>query len=232
MPQAPAYNRAKNFLENNPDRTDHGALNAEMDNAAASINALRANAALLQNDDGSLKNATVSLASLTPELVADLAGPQGVAGPDGPVGPTGPAGPQGVKGDTGASFDADARDTFANRGLYGGQPKGFSMLAIDTGMLFFKLSNTAGDWSAGAPFGRGEAGPAGAKGPAGVKGLQGLQGIQGPPGAQGPAGINGINGAVTSIDTALKSASLIGRSSINAQLQLVGGQLRIVLTTS
>ena len=106
------------------------------------------------------------------------------------------------------------------------------MLAIDTGQLFFKLSNTAGDWSAGAPFGRGEAGPAGAQGPAGVQGLQGLQGIQGPPGAQGPAGINGINGAVTSIDTALKSASLIGRSSINAQLQLVDGQLRIVLTTS
>ncbi len=38
MPQAPAYNRAKNFLENNPDRTDHAALNAELDRAALSIN--------------------------------------------------------------------------------------------------------------------------------------------------------------------------------------------------
>jgi len=34
------------------------------------------------------------------------------------------------------------------------------------------------------------------------------------------------------VDTSLKTASLIGRSSVNAQLQVVGGQLRIVLTTS
>ena len=45
--------------------------------------------------------------------------------------------------------DADARDTFANRNLYDLQPKGFSFLAIDTGFMYFKLSNTSGDWSDG-----------------------------------------------------------------------------------
>ena len=59
MSQAPAYNRIKNFLENNPDRTDHGALNSELDAVADSINAIRENIAILQKDDGSLQNAII-----------------------------------------------------------------------------------------------------------------------------------------------------------------------------
>lgn len=232
MPQAPAYNRTKNFLENNPDRTDHAAINAELDKVALSINAIRENAGLLQNDDGTLKNAIVTLASLAPEVVTGLTGPQGPTGPTGPAGPQGPQGVQGPKGDTGASFNADARDLFANRNLYDLQPKGFSMLAMDTGMLYFKLSNTSADWSAGVQYGKGETGATGPAGPTGPQGPQGLQGIQGIQGIQGPAGADGVDGAVTSIDTGLKTASLIGRTSVNAQLQLVGGQLRIVLTTS
>lgn len=232
MPQAPAYNRTKNFLENNPDRTDHGAINSELDKAAQSINALRTNAALLQNDDGTLKNAIVTLASLAPDVVDELTGPTGPQGPAGPAGPQGPQGVQGPKGDTGASFSADARDLFANRGLYNLQPKGFSFLAMDTGFLYFKLSNTSGDWSTGKEFGKGETGATGPAGPTGPQGPQGLQGIQGIQGIQGLPGADGADGAVTSIDTTIKTASLIGRTSVNAQLQLVGGQLRIVLTTS
>lgn len=232
MPQAPAYNRTKNFLENSPDRTDHGSLNSELDNAAASINALRTNAALLQNDDGTLKNAIVTLASLSAELVTDLTGPVGPAGPTGPDGPAGPTGQQGAKGDTGSSFDADALDVFANRSLYDLQPKGFSMLAMDTGFLYFKLSNTSADWSAGVQYGKGDTGATGATGPQGPQGLQGLQGIQGIQGVAGVAGADGADGLVTSVDSATKTASLIGRSSVNAQLQMVGGQLTIVLTTS
>lgn len=232
MPQAPDYTRTKNFLENNPDRTDHAAINAELDKVALSIDALRSNAALLQNDDGTLKAAIVTLASLAPEVVTGLTGPIGPTGPTGPAGPQGPQGIQGPKGDTGASFDADARDTFANRGLYGVQAKGFSFLAIDTGLLYFKQSNTSGDWSAGFQFGKGDTGATGPQGPAGPQGLQGIQGLQGPIGLTGPAGTNGTDGIVTSIDATLKSASLIGRTSVNAQLQVVGGQLRIVLTTS
>lgn len=232
MPQAPAYNRAKNFLENSPDRTDHGSLNSELDNAAASINALRVNAALLQNDDGTLKNAIVTLANLAAEVVTDLTGPAGPIGATGAQGPQGVQGIQGPKGDAGASFEADALDVFANLGLYNLQPKGFSFLAMDTGNLYFKLSNTSADWSAGVQYGKGDTGATGPDGPQGIQGPQGLQGIQGIQGLTGPAGADGLDGVVTSIDTALKTASLIGRTSVNAQLQLVGGQLRVVLTTS
>lgn len=228
MPQAPAYNRSKNFLENNPDRTDHGSINTELDKAALSINALRDNAALLQNDDGTLKNAIVALASLTAEAIASLQVP-GPIGPEGPEGPEGPQGIQGVKGDVGSSFDADARDVFANRYLYDVQPKGFSMLAMDTGMLYFKLSNTSGNWSDGVQYGKGETGDPGPEGPRGLQGLQGLQGIQG---LKGDPGDPGTDGLVTSIDDSIKTTSLIGRSSVNARLQVVSGQLRIVLTST
>jgi hypothetical protein len=232
MPQATAYSRIKNFLENNPDRTDHAAINAELDRVSLSINQLRGNATLLQNDDGALRNAIVTLANLAPDVVTGLTGPQGPQGQTGPAGPTGPQGPQGPRGETGASFAADARDTFANRGLYNLQPRGFSFLAMDTGLLYWKLSNASGDWSAGVQFGRGDTGASGPAGPQGPQGLQGLQGIQGLTGPQGPAGTNGLNGVVTSIDAGLKTASLIGRTSVNVQLQVIGGQLRIVLTTS
>lgn len=55
MTAATAYNRTKNFLENNPDRTDHSSLNNEFDAVSESINGLRANAALIQKDDGTLQ---------------------------------------------------------------------------------------------------------------------------------------------------------------------------------
>lgn len=231
MGQAPAYSRTKNFLENNSDRTDHGSLNAELDKVAQSINTLRANAAVIQKDDGSLANAIVTLVNLTTETIAALTTP-GPAGPQGPTGPTGPAGVQGVKGDTGASFDADVRDVETNKSLYNLQPKGFSFLAMDTGLLYFKLSSTSGDWSTGVQYGKGETGAQGPQGPQGLKGIQGLQGIQGLTGAKGDPGDNGLNGAVTSIDTATKTASLVGRSSVSARLVLTSGVLSIVLTTA
>jgi len=231
--QAPAYNRTKNFAENAGDRTDHDALNAELDRAAESINTLRTNLALLQKDDGTLKNAIVTMANLAAEVVDGLRGPQGLQGEQGIQGPQGIPGIQGPKGDTGASFDADVRDTFANRSLYNLQPKGFSMLAIDTGMLYFKLSNDDGDWSAGAMFGKGDKGDKGDQGDQGPQGPQGLQGIQGLQGPQGDPGADGTDGAVISVDTATKTASLIGRSSVSARLVLnEAGQLSIVLSTS
>lgn len=229
--QAPAYNRTKNFLENNPDRTDHGALNGELDSAAASINALRANAAILQNDDGSLQNAIISLSNLTAAAIASLQ-VQGPIGPQGTAGPIGPQGIQGVKGDVGASFIADIKDVVANRGLYNLQPKGFSFLAVDEGLLYFKLSSASADWSLGFIYGKGDTGATGAQGPAGAQGIQGLQGIQGVAGPAGAAGANGVDGAVTSIDTATKTASLVGRTSVTARLVLSGGQLTIQLTTA
>lgn len=229
--QAPAYNRTKNFLENNPDRTDHGALNNELDEVALSIDGLRENAALIQKDDGTLQNNIVALATLTAAARAALSVP-GPVGPQGAVGPAGPQGIQGVKGDVGSSFDADAKDVFANRALYNLQPKGFSFLAIDTGNLYFKLSATSGDWSPAFVYGKGDTGATGATGPAGPQGPQGLQGIQGPVGPVGAPGLDGLPGVVTSLDTSTKTASLVGRSSISARLALSAGQLTIVLTTA
>jgi hypothetical protein len=145
--QAPAYNRTKNFTENNPDRTDHAALNAELDNAAESINALRANLDLLQKDDGTLENAIIGLANLTEDAILALRVP----------------GAQGIQG---------------------------------------------------------------------IQGIQGLQGVKGDTGATGAPGANGADGAVTSIDGTTKTASLVGRTSVNARLVITGGVLSIVLTTA
>ncbi len=229
--QAQAYNRTKNFLENNPDRTDHGSINSELDNASTSINVLRDNAAMLQDDDGRLRNAIVLLANLADEVIEGLRGPQGIQGVQGEVG-QGVQGLVGLTGATGASFDADARDVFANRGLYDLQATGFSMLSIDTGLMYFKLSSVSGDWSAGVQFGRGETGAQGVMGATGNTGIQGLQGIQGAQGNAGSAGADGVDGIVVSVDAATKTASLIGRSSVSARLAVVSGELTIVLTTA
>jgi len=226
--QAPAYNRTKNFLDNNTDRTDHGAINAEFDKVAVSVNGLRDNLALVQKDDGTLKEAIVGIDHLTPAAVAALAspGPQGVQGP---VGPAGVQGAQGTKGDVGASFVADIKDIAANKPLYNAQPKGFSFFAMDTGLLYFKLSDANGNWSTGISFGKGDKGD---KGDTGATGTQGPQGIQGLQGIQGVKGDKGNDGLITGVDVALKTANLTGRTSISARLVISNGQLSILLVTA
>lgn len=200
MPQAPAYNRTKNFLDNNPDRTDHAALNDELDRAAESINALRTNQALLQSDDGTLKNAIVSIASLSTEVLNLMTGTDvlTIEGPEGPVG---------------ASFNADYKGLESERSTFAGQPKGFSFLAIDTGLLYFKLSATSGNWSTGYQFGRGE------------------KGDDGTPGTPGTNGTNGTNGLITSIDGSTKTVGLIGKTALNITANVVAGQLQLTVST-
>lgn len=229
--QAQAYNRTKNFTENNPDRTDHAALNSELDKAAVSINALRANLDLLQKDDGTLENAIINLANLTEESIFALRVP-GDQGIQGAQGERGIQGIQGEKGDVGASFDPDVRDLFSNRNLYNLQPKGFSFLAMDTGNLYFKLSNSSADWSTGFAYGKGETGAVGAQGIQGIQGIQGLQGVKGDTGATGAPGADGLDGAITAIDATTKTASLVGRTSVSARLVITAGVLSIVLTTA
>jgi hypothetical protein len=72
MAQPPAYNRQKDFTENFGNETDHSSLNAELDAASNSVNAIRVNLALLQADDGKLRPSSVTIDSLDPELVNDL----------------------------------------------------------------------------------------------------------------------------------------------------------------
>ena len=76
--------------------------------------------------------------------------------------------PQGVKGDRGEAFQVNSIGTLAQRALYNNQLTGFSYLAVDVDVngsiiphIYFKLSNASGDWSIGAPFGRGDKGDTG-----------------------------------------------------------------------
>lgn len=226
--QAAAYNRTKNFLDNNTDRTDHGAINSELDKVAMSVNGLRENLALVQKDDGTLKDAIVDVDNLTPEAISTLQSP-GPQGPQGPAGAQGVQGVQGVKGDVGASFIADIKDVATNKPLYNLQPKGFSFFAMDAGLLYFKLSDANGDWSTGLSFGKGDKGDTGATGPAGAQGPQGIQGLQG---IQGIKGDKGNDGLITGVDVAMKTANLTGRTSISARLVISNGQLSILLVTA
>ena len=72
--------------------------------------------------------------------------------------------PQGIKGDKGDAFQVNAVGLFSNRDLYDTRPQGFSFLALDTSLIYFKMSNISGEWSSGAPFGKGETGATGATG--------------------------------------------------------------------
>jgi len=72
--------------------------------------------------------------------------------------------PQGIKGDKGDAFAVNSVGMLAQRSLYDAQVIGFSFLAVDESKIYFKLSATSGDWSSGAPFGKGETGDTGATG--------------------------------------------------------------------
>lgn len=176
MAQPDPYNRSTDFTEQSGDETDHAALNAELDGAALSINQIRTNLAKIQKDDGSLKNETVGLEQLKPDLrngIPGPTGPQGATGPQGMQGlqgVTGPTGPQGMVGERGPAGVAGPQGPQGTQGTQG--VKG------DTGAT----------------------GPTGPQGPQGEQGIQGLTGSQGPIGPQGPQGIQGVAGMSFDVD--------------------------------
>lgn len=59
---------------------------------------------------------------------------------------------KGQKGDTGESFVADIEGLTDERANYDGKEKGFAFLDIETGTLYWKLSDEEGDWSKGISF--------------------------------------------------------------------------------
>ena len=73
MAQPPSYNREHNFVLDEEGSVNSTALNAELDNASASINKIRENLARLQNDDGSLRKGIVDLDTLSGSVVKDVA---------------------------------------------------------------------------------------------------------------------------------------------------------------
>lgn len=64
--QPQKYERITDFTEREGDDTDHSALNDEFDAAALTTDQIRANLALIQRDDGALKNGIVTADSLAP----------------------------------------------------------------------------------------------------------------------------------------------------------------------
>jgi hypothetical protein len=68
MAQPPAYNRTKDFTVDFGNETDHSALNAELDNAANSINDIRANLALIQADDGTILADAITTDALSDDV--------------------------------------------------------------------------------------------------------------------------------------------------------------------
>ncbi len=88
---------------------------------------------------------------------------------------------------------------------YAGAEIQMRVFAITSGVgaVFFKASDTSGDWTVGVPFGKGpqgdkglqgDIGPRGPQGPVGPVGPQGPQGLIGLTGAQGPQGEQGLRG--------------------------------------
>ena len=127
-------------------------------------------------------------------------GEQGERGPAGPVGPKGDRGESGQKGDRGESFSVNAVGVSSDLSKYANKEKGFSFLATDKGLLYIKISDADGDWSAPIAFGKGEKGDKGDTGPQGLQGergpagQQGAQGPRGERGETGPAGAQGLQG--------------------------------------
>ncbi len=80
MAQAPTYTRTSSFAQDEANnvggratvRTDR--VDAELDNVSASINALTANAALIQRDDGALRDLIVTPESLSAMTAAMFGG--------------------------------------------------------------------------------------------------------------------------------------------------------------
>lgn len=225
MAQASTYSRSKDFAENNHDQVDLNAINSELDNLGSIVNTVIANQQLIQNDDGALKDESITLEKLTTEARQAL---QGKDGKDGKDGAPGADGKDGERGPQGASFVADATGLISERKNYDGQSKGFSFLAMDEGKLYWKLSVTSGDWSDGFGFGQGPEGP---RGPQGIQGERGLPGNDGGRGPQGEKGEPGKDGLITSIDTGVKRVPLVGKRYVSVKLKEVAGQLTIELSS-
>ncbi|MDX0801736.1 hypothetical protein GOD37_22495 [Sinorhizobium medicae] len=134
-----------------------------------------------------------------PQGIVGPQGPQGIPGimgPQGSQGIMGPQGPQGPEGPVGKTFDPDASGLTADRSAYDAEPKNFSFIDTELGIVYWKLSNDIGAWSTGVTFGRGPQGLQGPQGPQGVVGPKGDTGNTGPQGIQGPQGITGETGPI------------------------------------
>ena len=233
MPQlAKKYERVKDFTNDAANATDHNAVNQELDSVSESINGLRTNLGSILNDDGTVKEGILGSNQVSAELKETLkAELKGAKGDPGQKGDPGEKGEKGDPGPVGPSFSADVQRPMSYRALYNDRAAGFSFLATDQGKLYWKLSDTVGDWSNGVQFGKGEKGDPGQKGDPGEKGDPGQKGDPGVKGDPGQKGDPGKDGLITSIDTNVVRKSLVGKTAVSARLIVSNGQLQIKLET-
>ena len=71
--------------------------------------------------------------------------------------------PKGLKGDRGEAFKIEASGTLASRSAFDGASKGFAFLSLDESptKVYFKATDTSGDWTVGIAFGKGDKGERG-----------------------------------------------------------------------
>lgn len=227
MAQPITFKRKKNFAENDPLQIDLNSINDEFDSVGVSLNRTINNLASIQSDDGQLRAGVVGVDQISEEAREMLRGLRGEKGEPGAPGEKGDPGKEGERGDVGASFNADAKGVNSERSLYDSMPKGFSFLAMDTGLLHWKLSDNVGDWSNGVTFGRGERGEKGEKGEKGDPGKDGVPGLRGIPGEPGKQGEPGVPGIVSSVDSSFKSVNLVGKRSLAIRLVESNGRLSL-----
>ena len=153
--------------------------------------------------------------------------------------------PQGIKGDKGEAFQVNAVGLLAGKSLYDTAVTGFSYLATDESKIYFKLSATSGDWSTGAPFGKGDTGTTGATGTSIVSttftSTTDVSGLAGQSGATDTYTIlysdlgtdefvvkNGIDGLSTVIDT-LESVVGVDAASYTVTIDTTSGIFEVYL---
>ena len=83
---------------------------------------------------------------------------RGDKGEKGDKGDRGEKGDKGILGDEGRSFQAPNRADYKDRVLYDSQVEGTSFFALDSSLLYFRITATPGTWTEGIPFGRGDQG--------------------------------------------------------------------------
>lgn len=227
MAQPKKYERRKNFAENNPSQVDLNGINREFDSVGNSLNMVIENLKEIQQDDRKLAAGSVGIDQISLDAQEFLRGQEGPKGDPGEKGEPGKDGREGPRGPTGSSFQESVQGVEEERSLYNNQEKGFSFLAMDSGKLYWKLSNNSGDWSEGISFGPGPEGPKGERGLPGERGEPGLPGPKGAPGEPGEPGKDGKPGAISEIDGGWKSVSVIGKRSISVRLKVVNNRLTL-----
>jgi hypothetical protein len=136
--------------------------------------------------------------------------------------------PQGAKGDKGDAFQVNAIGTLTEKSNYDDRSKGFSFLDSDNTEIYFKVSDTVGDWSVPASFGKGDKGD---KGDTGV-GIVNIQ-FTSTTDVSGDPAKSGATDTYTITYTDASTATFNVYNGLDSNVQTVAGRTGdVVLTKS